>query len=66
MSKNNDRSFIILEENRIILIQNEVELPNKQVQNLLERSLIQEKQYHRHSRFKTVTTTSPSEQELRI
>lgn len=64
-----DREAItILEEkkNRIILVQNEVELPNKQVRTCLNGLLIQERNNitDNKANLKTVTTTSPSEQEI--
>ncbi|MBU0940876.1 MAG: bifunctional phosphoribosylaminoimidazolecarboxamide formyltransferase/IMP cyclohydrolase [Bacteroidetes bacterium] len=61
-------ALTILEEkkNRIILIQNEVELPNKQVRTCLNGLLIQERNNITDNKadLKTVTTTSPSEQEI--
>tara|TARA_R110000868_G_scaffold58981_9_gene181327 strand:+ start:869 stop:2395 length:1527 start_codon:yes stop_codon:yes gene_type:complete len=61
-------AITILEEkkNRIILIQNEVELPNKQVRTCLNGLLIQERNNITDNKadLKTVTTTSPSEQEI--
>ena len=62
-------AITILEEkkNRIILIQNEVELPNKQVRTCLNGLLIQERNNITDNKadLKTVTTTSPSEQEIK-
>ena len=61
-------AIAILEEkkNRIILIQNEVELPNKQVRTCLNGLLIQERNNITDNKddLKTVTTTSPTEQEV--
>jgi phosphoribosylaminoimidazolecarboxamide formyltransferase/IMP cyclohydrolase len=61
-------AITILEEkkNRIILIQNEVELPNKQVRTCLNGLLIQERNNITDNKadLKTVTKTSPSEQEI--
>ena len=61
-------AITILEEkkNRIILIQNEVELPNKQVRTCLNGLLIQERNNITDNKadLKTVTTSSPSEQEI--
>lgn len=63
-----NEALTILEEkkNRIILIQNEVELPNKQVRTCLNGLLIQERNNITDNKddLKTVTTTSPSEQEI--
>ena len=61
-------AIAILEEkkNRIILIQNDVELPKKQVRTCLNGILIQERNIITDNKadLKTVTTTSPSEQEI--
>ena len=61
-------AITILEEkkNRIILIQNEVKLPNKQVRTCLNGLLIQERNNITDNKadLKTVTTSSPSEQEI--
>lgn len=58
----------ILQEkkNRIILIQNEVELPNKQVRSCLNGLLIQERNNITDNKegLKTVTTTTPTPQEI--
>ncbi|CAM3509703.1 IMP cyclohydrolase / Phosphoribosylaminoimidazolecarboxamide formyltransferase [Flavobacterium saliperosum S13] len=61
-------ALAVLEEkkNRIILIQNEVELPTKQVRTCLNGLLIQDKDNITDNKalLKTVTVTSPSEQEV--
>jgi phosphoribosylaminoimidazolecarboxamide formyltransferase/IMP cyclohydrolase len=66
--KYEEEAIAILEEkkNRIILIQNEVELPNKQVRTCLNGLLIQERNNITDNKadLKTVTTSSPSEQEI--
>lgn len=66
--KYDKKAITILEEkkNRIILVQNEVELPNKQVRTCLNGLLIQERNNITDNKadLKTVTTTSPSEQEI--
>ena len=58
----------ILQEkkNRIILVQNDIELPNKQVRTCLNGLLIQERNNITDNKkdLNTVTTTSPSEQEI--
>lgn len=58
----------ILQEkkNRIILVQNDVELPNKQVRTCLNGLLIQERNNITDNKkdLTTVTTTSPTEQEI--
>ena len=63
-----NEAITILEEkkNRIILVQNEVELTNKQVRTCLNGLLIQERNNITDNKadLKTVTTTSPSEQEI--
>jgi phosphoribosylaminoimidazolecarboxamide formyltransferase/IMP cyclohydrolase len=63
-----NEAITILEEkkNRIILVQNEVKLPNKQVRTCLNGLLIQERNNITDNKadLKTVTTTSPSEQEI--
>lgn len=63
-----EKAIAILEEkkNRIILIQNEVELPTKQVRTCLNGLLIQDKDNITDNKalLKTVTVTSPSEQEV--
>jgi phosphoribosylaminoimidazolecarboxamide formyltransferase / IMP cyclohydrolase len=53
-------------KNRIILIQNEVELPHKQVRTCLNGLLIQERNNITDTKadLKTVTITSPTEQEV--
>ncbi|MFT7335088.1 MAG: phosphoribosylaminoimidazolecarboxamide formyltransferase/IMP cyclohydrolase, partial [Porticoccaceae bacterium] len=60
-------AIIILQEkkNRIILVQNEVELPQKQVRSCLNGLLIQERNNITDNRadLKTVTITSPTVQE---
>ena len=59
----------ILQEkkNRIILVQNEVKLPNKQVRTCLNGLLIQERNNITDNKddLKTVTTTTPTEQEIK-
>jgi phosphoribosylaminoimidazolecarboxamide formyltransferase / IMP cyclohydrolase len=61
-------AIAILQEkkNRIILVQNEVELPNKQVRTCLNGLLIQERNNITDTKadLKTVTITAPSEQEI--
>lgn len=61
-------AIIILQEkkNRIILIQNEVELPQKQVRTCLNGLLIQERNNITDTKadLKTVTTTAPTAQEI--
>ena len=61
-------ALAVLEEkkNRIILIQNEVELPTKQVRTCLNGLLIQDKDNITDNKalLKTVTVTAPSEQEV--
>ena len=61
-------AIAILQEkkNRIILIQNEVELPQKQVRTCLNGLLIQERNNITDTKadLKTVTTTAPTEQEI--
>jgi len=61
-------AIAVLEEkkNRIILIQNEVTLPTKQVRTCLNGLLIQDKDNITDNKdlLKTVTVTSPSEQEV--
>ncbi|WP_432222833.1 bifunctional phosphoribosylaminoimidazolecarboxamide formyltransferase/IMP cyclohydrolase [Flavobacterium sp. TMP13] len=63
-----DEALVILEEkkNRIILIQNNVELPNKQVRTCLNGLLIQERNNITDNKadLKTVTTKAPTEQEV--
>jgi phosphoribosylaminoimidazolecarboxamide formyltransferase/IMP cyclohydrolase len=53
-------------KNRIILIQNEVEVPQKQVRSCLNGLLIQERNNITDNKedLKTVTVTSPTEQEI--
>jgi phosphoribosylaminoimidazolecarboxamide formyltransferase/IMP cyclohydrolase len=59
----------ILQEkkNRILLIQNDVELPNKQVRTCLNGLLIQERNNITDNKndLTTVTTTAPSQQEIK-
>ncbi|SHG91178.1 phosphoribosylaminoimidazolecarboxamide formyltransferase / IMP cyclohydrolase [Flavobacterium micromati] len=59
----------ILQEkkNRILLIQNDVELPNKQVRSCLNGLLIQERNNITDNKndLTTVTTTAPSQQEIK-
>jgi phosphoribosylaminoimidazolecarboxamide formyltransferase/IMP cyclohydrolase len=61
-------ALAILQEkkNRIILIQNEVELPHRQVRTCLNGLLIQDRNNITDNKedLKTVTTTTPSEQEV--
>jgi phosphoribosylaminoimidazolecarboxamide formyltransferase/IMP cyclohydrolase len=63
-----EKAIAILEEkkNRIILIQNEVTLPTKQVRTCLNGLLIQDKDNITDNKelLKTVTVTAPSEQEV--
>ncbi|WP_347066428.1 bifunctional phosphoribosylaminoimidazolecarboxamide formyltransferase/IMP cyclohydrolase [Flavobacterium sp. WV_118_3] len=63
-----EKAIAILEEkkNRIILIQNEVELPTKQVRTCLNGMLIQDKDNITDNKelLKTVTVTAPTEQEI--
>ena len=63
-----DDATTILQEkkNRIILIQNELELPNKQVRTCLNGLLIQERNNITDNKeaLTTVTTTTPTEQEV--
>ena len=64
-----EEASAILQEkkNRIILIQNEVELPNKQVRTCLNGLLIQERNNITDNKeaLKTVTVTTPSEEEIK-
>ena len=64
-----DQASAILQEkkNRIILVQNEVELPNKQVRTCLNGLLIQERNNITDNKdaLKTVTVTTPSEAEIK-
>lgn len=61
-------AIAILEEkkNRIILVQNEVALPKKQVRTCLNGILVQERNNITDSKedLRTVTTTAPTEQEI--
>ena len=63
-----EKAIAILEEkkNRIILVQNEVELPNRQVRTCLNGILVQDKNNitDNKAHLKTVTNTTPSEQEI--
>lgn len=63
-----EKAIALLEEkkNRIILIQNEVELPTKQVRTCLNGLLIQEKDNITDNKehLKVVTTTAPTAQEV--
>ncbi len=63
-----DEAVTILQEkkNRIILVQNEVALPEKQVRTCLNGILIQERNNITDNKesLKTVTLTSPTEQEI--
>ena len=64
----NEASAILQEKkNRIILVQNEVELPNKQVRTCLNGLLIQERNNITDNKdaLKTVTVTTPSEAEIK-
>ena len=64
-----DQASAILQEkkNRIILVQNEVELPNKQVRTCLNGLLIQERNNITDNKdaLKTVTVSTPSEEEIK-
>lgn len=64
----NDEAVTILSEkkNRIILVQNEVALPQKQVRTSLNGILVQERNNITDNKeaLKTVTITAPSEQEI--
>ena len=64
-----DEASAILQEkkNRIILVQNEVALPNKQVRTCLNGLLIQERNNITDNKdaLKTVTVTTPSEEEIK-
>lgn len=63
----NDALEVLQEKkNRIILIQNEVELPTKQVRTCLNGLLVQDKDNITDNKehLKTVTVTSPTEQEV--
>jgi phosphoribosylaminoimidazolecarboxamide formyltransferase / IMP cyclohydrolase len=63
-----DAAIAILQEkkNRIILIQNEVELPQKQVRTCLNGILVQDRNNITDTKadLKTVTTTAPTTQEI--
>jgi phosphoribosylaminoimidazolecarboxamide formyltransferase/IMP cyclohydrolase len=63
-----EAAIAILQEkkNRIILVQNEVELPQKQVRTCLNGILVQERNNITDTKadLKTVTLTSPTEQEI--
>ncbi|MFY0483597.1 bifunctional phosphoribosylaminoimidazolecarboxamide formyltransferase/IMP cyclohydrolase [Flavobacterium sp. PLA-1-15] len=63
-----EKAIAILEEkkNRIILVQNDVELPNRQVRTCLNGILVQGKNNITDNKehLKTVTNTTPSEQEI--
>jgi phosphoribosylaminoimidazolecarboxamide formyltransferase/IMP cyclohydrolase len=63
-----EAAIAVLQEkkNRIILVQNEVELPQKQVRTCLNGVLVQERNNITDTKadLKTVTFTSPSEQEI--
>ena len=63
-----DDALATLEEkkNRIILVQNEVALPQKQVRTCLNGLLVQDKDNitDGHEHFKTATVTAPTEQEV--
>ncbi len=64
-----DDALTILQEkkNRIILIQNELDLPQKQVRTCLNGLLIQERNNITDTKedLKTVTNTAPTEQEIK-
>nr|WP_314838697.1 bifunctional phosphoribosylaminoimidazolecarboxamide formyltransferase/IMP cyclohydrolase [uncultured Flavobacterium sp.] len=64
-----DDALAILQEkkNRIILIQNELDLPQKQVRTCLNGLLIQERNNITDTKedLKTVTNTAPTEQEIK-
>ncbi len=59
-------SILQEKKNRIILVQNEVDLPHKQVRTCLNGLLIQERNSITDNKedLKTVTLTSPTEQEI--
>jgi phosphoribosylaminoimidazolecarboxamide formyltransferase/IMP cyclohydrolase len=61
-------AIAVLQEkkNRIILVQNEIELPSRQVRTCLNGLLIQDKNNITDNKehLKTVTTTEPTEQEI--
>jgi phosphoribosylaminoimidazolecarboxamide formyltransferase / IMP cyclohydrolase len=63
-----DEAIAILSEkkNRIVLIQNDVELPNRQVRTCLNGLLVQDKNSITDSKegLKTVTNTTPTSQEI--
>jgi phosphoribosylaminoimidazolecarboxamide formyltransferase/IMP cyclohydrolase len=63
-----DEAVTILEQkkNRIILVQNEVALPQKQVRTCLNGLLVQDKNAKRDTKadLKTVTVTEPTSQEI--
>ena len=63
-----EAALVLLQEkkNRIILVQNEVELPQKQVRTCLNGILVQERNNITDTKadLKTVTTTAPTEQEI--
>lgn len=63
-----EKAIAILKEkkNRIILVQNEVELPQRQVRTCLNGILVQDKNNITDNKehLKTVTNTTPSEQEI--
>ena len=60
-------SILQEKKNRIILIQNDVKLPSKQVRTCLNGLLIQERNNITDNKndLRTVTTTAPSEQEIK-
>ncbi|MFV8357377.1 bifunctional phosphoribosylaminoimidazolecarboxamide formyltransferase/IMP cyclohydrolase [Flavobacterium sp. XS1P32] len=66
--KYDDEAIAVLQEkkNRIILVQNEVTLPQKQVRTCLNGILVQDKNNITDNKqdLKTVTITEPSEQEI--
>ena len=53
-------------KNRIILVQNNIELPNRQIRTCLNGLLVQDKDYITDSKedLKVVTTTSPTQTEI--
>jgi phosphoribosylaminoimidazolecarboxamide formyltransferase/IMP cyclohydrolase len=63
-----DEAIAVLSEkkNRIILVQHEVSLPNRQVRTCLNGLLVQDRNNATDGKedLKTVTTTAPSEQEI--
>ena len=66
--KYDEEAIVILQEkkNRIILVQNEIALPQKQVRTCLNGILVQDKNNSTDNKqdLKTVTVTEPTEQEI--